>query len=301
MADPLFGQVGVDPAGGHGQPADPTGVGREQLTQRGRPPGRAGVATACPRACPRPGMAPGSVPLTTSSLPTRPGRRGPLVSRVRKLETPDDPREAAHDDGDPMQLGMIGLGRMGANLVRRLHAAGHECVAYDHNPDAVNAIAAADGRDRGHIARGSRRQARRAARGLGDGAGRRRRRRRSTSSRRCWSRATPSSTAATATTATTSSAPASSKANGIDYVDCGTSGGVFGLERGFCLMIGGPRTARRAPRPDLPRARARASTPRRARPAAPATRARRGGLSALRTVRCRPLREDGAQRHRVRR
>src|SRR5579872_850052 len=47
----------------------------------------------------------------------------------------------------PMQLGMIGLGRMGANLVRRLMRDGHHCVAYDRNPDVVKALAAegADG------------------------------------------------------------------------------------------------------------------------------------------------------------
>ena len=42
----------------------------------------------------------------------------------------------------PMQLGMIGLGRMGANLVRRLMRDGHRCVAYDLNPDAVKSLAA---------------------------------------------------------------------------------------------------------------------------------------------------------------
>jgi 6-phosphogluconate dehydrogenase len=36
-----------------------------------------------------------------------------------------------------MQLGMVGLGRMGANMVKRLMADGHECVVYDLNPDAV--------------------------------------------------------------------------------------------------------------------------------------------------------------------
>jgi 6-phosphogluconate dehydrogenase len=40
-----------------------------------------------------------------------------------------------------MQLGMIGLGRMGANIVRRLAKGGHECVVYDHSPDAVKAMA----------------------------------------------------------------------------------------------------------------------------------------------------------------
>src|SRR5689334_11418052 len=41
----------------------------------------------------------------------------------------------------PMQLGMIGLGRMGANLVRRLMRDGHSCVAYDVNPAAVKELA----------------------------------------------------------------------------------------------------------------------------------------------------------------
>ena len=40
----------------------------------------------------------------------------------------------------PMQLGMIGLGRMGANLVRRLMRDGHQCVAYDRNADAVKGL-----------------------------------------------------------------------------------------------------------------------------------------------------------------
>ncbi|CAN5921026.1 hypothetical protein BH11MYX3_BH11MYX3_04930 [soil metagenome] len=39
-----------------------------------------------------------------------------------------------------MQLGMIGLGRMGANMVRRLMRGGHECVVYDRSPDSVKAL-----------------------------------------------------------------------------------------------------------------------------------------------------------------
>ena len=42
----------------------------------------------------------------------------------------------------PMQLGMIGLGRMGANLVRRLMRDGHSCVAFDRSPDAVASLVA---------------------------------------------------------------------------------------------------------------------------------------------------------------
>ena len=41
-----------------------------------------------------------------------------------------------------MQLGMIGLGRMGSNLVRRLMRDGHRCVTYDRNPDVVKVLAA---------------------------------------------------------------------------------------------------------------------------------------------------------------
>ena len=89
-------------------------------------------------------------------------------------------------------------------------------------------------------------------------------------------------------------------AKGIDYLDVGTSGGVWGLERGYCLMIGGPDRAvdrlsalwdtiapgvESAPRTPGPQRRA---DPRGAR------------LAALRPERRRPLREDGAQRHRVR-
>ncbi|HET9089096.1 MAG TPA: NAD(P)-binding domain-containing protein, partial [Acidimicrobiales bacterium] len=40
----------------------------------------------------------------------------------------------------PMQLGMVGLGRMGANLVRRVTRDGHSCVVYDVNTDAVSSL-----------------------------------------------------------------------------------------------------------------------------------------------------------------
>ncbi len=43
-----------------------------------------------------------------------------------------------------MQLGMIGLGRMGGNMVRRLIGGGHECVVYDRSPEAVAQLAEAD-------------------------------------------------------------------------------------------------------------------------------------------------------------
>ena len=106
--------------------------------------------------------------------------------------------------------------------------------------------------------------------------------------------------AATRTTSTTSAAPRNSQPKGINYVDVGTSGGVWGLERGYCMMIGGPRDAVATSRPDLqdhrPRHRRHSAHPR-----PRGDRRHRGaGLPALRRERRRPLRQDGAQRHRVR-
>ena len=51
----------------------------------------------------------------------------------------------------PMQLGMVGLGRMGANLVRRLMRDGHRCVAYDVNPAAVGAMESEGANRAGHF------------------------------------------------------------------------------------------------------------------------------------------------------
>ena len=198
------------------------------------------------------------------------------------------------------QLGMVGLGRMGANIVRRLMRDGHECVVYDVNPDAVAELAG-EGADGAVLARGPGVEARRAARGLGDGPGRRDHREDGrTTSPPCSSRATRSSTAATPTTATTSAAPPSCGEQGIDYVDCGTSGGVFGLDRGYCLMIGGPDEAVERLDPIFatlaPGVESAERTPGRER----RPDAGRERLPALRPERRRPLREDGPQRDRVR-
>ncbi len=143
--------------------------------------------------------------------------------------------------------------------------------------------------------------ARAAARGVAHGAGRRWWTRRSDLARALLERGRRrSSTAATRTTTTTSAAPASCGARGLHYVDVGTSGGVWGLERGFCLMIGGeaavvkrldPIFAALAPGVG---ARAAHPGPREGR------RHRRARLPPLRPERGRPLREDGPQRHRVR-
>ena len=137
-----------------------------------------------------------------------------------------------------MQLGMVGLGRMGSNLVRRLMRDGHECVVYDVRPDAVRGLAGegATGADSladlvAKLAKpravwvmvpaGGITQA--AVDGLAahlepgdaiiDGG--------NSSYRDDIARA------------------AAAKDRGIHYIDIGTSGGVWGLDRGFCLMIGG--------------------------------------------------------------
>jgi 6-phosphogluconate dehydrogenase len=136
-----------------------------------------------------------------------------------------------------MQLGMVGLGRMGANLVRRLMKHGHECLVYDVNPDTVRELS-----QEGAVG--------------------------STSLEDFVAKLTPPKAAwvmvpAALTGDTVEKLAALMKRGdiiidggnsyyrddidraralsnkGIHYVDVGTSGGVFGLERGFCLMIGG--------------------------------------------------------------
>jgi 6-phosphogluconate dehydrogenase len=140
-----------------------------------------------------------------------------------------------------MQLGMIGLGRMGANIVRRLQLAGHQCVAYDPDQAAATALV-----EYGAIAATS--PADLAAKLVAP--------------RAVWVMVPAGVTGAVVDELapllaagdaiidggnswygddiTRAEALAPSK---IDYVDCGTSGGVFGLERGYCLMIGGPDDA----------------------------------------------------------
>ena len=72
-----------------------------------------------------------------------------------------------------MQLGMIGLGRMGSNMVRRLMRAGHECVVFDVFPKAVEELGQGKSR-RGVVAAGFREEAREAAGDLAHGSSRRR-------------------------------------------------------------------------------------------------------------------------------
>ena len=136
-----------------------------------------------------------------------------------------------------MQLGMVGLGRMGGNMVRRLMRNGHQCVVHDHSEAAVDALA-------GEGAVGAHRLDEFVAR-LGV-------------PRAIWIMVP----AAVVDGAIDSLLPLLSaddtiidggnsnfqddlsraarlKERGIHYLDCGVSGGVFGLERGYCLMLGG--------------------------------------------------------------
>jgi 6-phosphogluconate dehydrogenase len=141
-----------------------------------------------------------------------------------------------------MQLGMIGLGRMGANMVRRLVAHGHECVVYDHSQQAVAELA----KEKGITGASS----------LGDMVSK------LTLPRPMWLMVP----AGVVDQVLAQLAPHLESGDilidggnsyyiddirrskdlasrGLHYVDVGTSGGVWGLERGYCLMIGGPDTA----------------------------------------------------------
>jgi 6-phosphogluconate dehydrogenase len=137
-----------------------------------------------------------------------------------------------------MQLGMIGLGRMGANIVRRLMKAGHECVVYDVSEDAIAAL-------EGEGATGSRSleelaaklQAPRAAWVMvpaGEVTEK--------TVRELANVLDPGDTIIDGGNSYYRDDIRRSKelvTRGIHYMDCGTSGGVWGVERGFCLMIGG--------------------------------------------------------------
>ncbi len=136
-----------------------------------------------------------------------------------------------------MQLGMIGLGRMGASLVRRLDGDGHPCVVYDVSPEAVTRTAG------GGVV---------GAVSLDDLIVKLDR------PRAVWLMVPAGVAGKMVEELAARMDPGdiiidggnsyyrddirrakALEARGLHYVDCGTSGGVFGLERGFCLMIGG--------------------------------------------------------------
>ncbi|MDA8412556.1 MAG: decarboxylating 6-phosphogluconate dehydrogenase [Desulfobacteraceae bacterium] len=140
-----------------------------------------------------------------------------------------------------MQLGMIGLGRMGADMVRRLLRRGHECVVYDMKAAAVDRLA-------GEGALGSRSIEAFVARLV--------------KPRVVWLMVPAAVTDATIATLRPLlerddiiidggnsyylddlRRAASLREHGIRYLDVGTSGGIWGAERGYCLMIGGEKPA----------------------------------------------------------
>src|SRR5215470_648716 len=137
----------------------------------------------------------------------------------------------------PMQLGMVGLGRMGANLVRRLMRDGHRCVVYDVTADAVKELEA---------------EGATGATSLEDFAVRLEK------PRTAWLMPPAAVVDSTLGRLVPLLEPGDAvidggnsyyrdditrakqlEPRGIHYVDCGTSGGVWGLERGYSLMIGG--------------------------------------------------------------
>ncbi len=137
-----------------------------------------------------------------------------------------------------MKLGMVGLGRMGANMARRLLRAGHECVAFDLNRDNVAAIAADGGGSAATLADLVKSLPQPRAVWVMVPAG------------------APTEQSVEQLGALMSAGDiiidggnsfykddvrraAKLAERGIHYLDVGTSGGVWGLERGYCLMIGG--------------------------------------------------------------
>ena len=141
-----------------------------------------------------------------------------------------------------MQLGMIGLGRMGGNMVRRLMKGGHQCVAFDYSKDAVAKIAS---------------EGATGASSLEEFIGK------LEAPRAVWimvPAGQPTEDTVVALSKLLSSGDAiidggnsfykddvrraeALKDKGIKYMDCGTSGGIWGVERGYCLMVGGDKEA----------------------------------------------------------
>jgi 6-phosphogluconate dehydrogenase len=137
----------------------------------------------------------------------------------------------------PMQLGMIGLGRMGANLVRRLMRDGHRCVAYDVSSDAVKALEADGAAGAGTLKEFvDKLEAPRAVWLMLPAAIVQQTLDELTGLLEAGDIVIDGGNSYYRDDIARANVLASS---GLHYVDCGTSGGVWGLERGYCLMIGG--------------------------------------------------------------
>ncbi len=153
------------------------------------------------------------------------------------MTTPATNANATSTTPSPTQLGMVGLGRMGANLVRRLTADGHHCVVYDVNPAASAALASE------HVVAAA------SLRELVDALD---------APRAVWLMLPAALTQGAVDELSDLLSPDDVIIDGgnsfyqdditraqelasrhLHYVDCGTSGGVWGLERGYSLMIGG--------------------------------------------------------------
>jgi 6-phosphogluconate dehydrogenase len=139
---------------------------------------------------------------------------------------------------NPMQPGVVGLGRMGANIVRRLMRDGHSCVIFDLNPDAVAALeqegATAATSLADLVEKLSKPRAAWVMLPAGDATGK--------TISELASNMDPGDTIIDGGNSYYRDdirRAAALSGKGINLVDCGTSGGVWGLERGYCLMIGG--------------------------------------------------------------
>src|SRR5437868_479120 len=139
-----------------------------------------------------------------------------------------------------MQLGMVGLGRMGANMVRRLMLGGHQCVVSDVNPANVQALAAEGPQPSSSLSDMVAKLAPPRAVWLMVPAGA------PTESavQKLGELLSPSDVILDGGNSYFKDDVRRSRAlaaKQIHYIDVGTSGGVWGLERGYCMMIGGPK------------------------------------------------------------
>ena len=136
-----------------------------------------------------------------------------------------------------MQIGMIGLGRMGANMVRRLMRAGHSAVVYDRSAEAVAALVADGATGAATLAEFVERCAAPRAiclmipAAVVDGS--------IAALRPLLARGDTIIDGGNSHYQDDIARSAMLLADGVHYIDMGTSGGVWGLERGYCLMIGG--------------------------------------------------------------